>query len=195
MLSLDAAPTAENRRLPSPDRSLKVTPLDLRQMKLTTAMRGYDKAEVSSLMLEAADGYEQALRENERLRQDLVKLEGSLTQYRELEGSLKSTLMSVQKVADDMRHNATEEAARIVREAEGQAELLIERAQARLEDVQREVDGLRLKRREAEASVESVISALHNTLDFIREQEQREASHEGSRPRVQGLRAVSGPRA
>lgn len=191
MLSLDPQ-TADTRRLPSPDRSLKVTPLDLRQMKLSTAMRGYDKAEVSSLMLEAADGYEQALRENERLRQDLVKLEGSLTQYRELEGSLKSTLMSVQKVADDMRQNATEEAARIVREAEGQAELLIERAQARLEDVQREIDGLRLKRREAEAGVESIISALHNTLDFIREQEQRDG--EGLRPKAHGLRAVSSPR-
>ena len=173
MLLSDTTPNADTRRLPSPDRSLKVTPLDMRQMKLSTSMRGFDKAEVTQLMLEAADGYDQALRENERMRQDLVKLEAALTQYRELDSSLKSTLMSAQKVADDMRENATQEAARIVREAEGKAELLMQRAQSRLEDVQRELDGLKLKRREAEASVEAVVSALHNTLEFIRDQEGR----------------------
>jgi cell division initiation protein len=174
MLTNDATPTADTRRLPSPDRSLKVTPLDMRQMKLATTMRGFDKAEVTSLMLEAADGYEQALRDNERLRLDLVKLEASMSQYRELEGSLKSMLISAQKVSDDMRENASQEAARIVREAEGKAELIMERAQSRLEDVQREIDGLRMKRREAEAGVEAIISALHNTIDFIRDQEQRD---------------------
>jgi hypothetical protein len=31
-----------------------------------------------------------------------------------------------------------------------------------------------IKRREAETGVETIISVLHNTLDFIRQQEQRE---------------------
>ena len=100
------------RRLPMPERTLTVTPLDLRQAKFGTAMRGFDRAEVTTFLLEAADGYEQALRENERLRQETVRLEASLNQHRELEGSLKSTLMSAQKVADDMRENANQEAAR-----------------------------------------------------------------------------------
>jgi cell division initiation protein len=175
LLTADATtPTADTRRLPAPDRSLKVTPLDLRQMKLSTAMRGYDKAEVTSLMLEAADGYEQALRDNDRLRTDIIRLEAALAQHRELEGSLRTTLMSAQKVADDMRENANSEAGRIIREAEGKAELLLQRAQARVEDIQREVDALMIKRREAETGVETIISVLHNTLDFIRQQEQRE---------------------
>jgi vacuolar-type H+-ATPase subunit E/Vma4 len=82
--------------------------------------------------------------------------------------------MSAQKVADDMRENANSEAGRIIREAEGKAELLLQRAQARVEDIQREVDALMIKRREAETGVETIISVLHNTLDFIRQQEQRE---------------------
>ena len=176
-----APPETDMRRLPAADRKVTVSPLDVRQAKFGTAMRGFDRHEVSSFLLEAADGYDQALRENERLRQDVVRLESCLSQYRELENSLKSTLMSAQKVADDMRENATQEAARIVREAEGRADLLLQKAQARHEDVQREIDGLRMKRREAESSLESIIGALHNTLDFIREQEQREhpkvASH------------------
>jgi cell division initiation protein len=176
-----APETTEMRRLPAADRKQTVSPLDLRQAKFAVGMRGFDRSEVSSFLLDAADGYEQALRENDRLRQEVVRLEACLNQYRELEGSLKSTLMTAQKVADDMRENATQEAARIVREAEGRAGLLLQKAEARHEDVQREIDGLRMKRREAESNVESIIGALHNTLDFIREQEQRDqpkvASH------------------
>ena len=165
------------------DRNLTVTPLDMRQAKFAAGMRGFDRNEVSAFLLEAADGYEHALRENDRLRQEIVRLEASLNQYREMEGGLKSTLMSAQKVADDMRENATQEAARLVKEAEGRAELAVQKAQARLEDVQREIDGLKMKRREAEVNLGSLISALQNTLEFVKEQEQREERVVTYRPR------------
>jgi cell division initiation protein len=137
-------------------------------------MRGYEKAEVNAFLLETADGYEQALRENERLRQDVIRLEASITQYRDLEGTLKAALMSAQRTSDDMKTNAQAEAARIVREAEGQVEILMQRTQSQLEDVQREIDGMRLKRRESEVMLESIIAALQNTLEFVREQDIRE---------------------
>ena len=206
MTHTDASQTLETRRLPSADRSPTVTPLDLRQAKFGTAMRGFDRAEVNAFLLEAADGYENALRENDRVRQEIVRLEASLHHYRELESSLKGAVMSAQKLADDMRENAlqetarmrdnateeaarqresgSQEAARIVRDAEGRAELLIDRAQACVEDVEREIDGLKLKRREAESGLESIISALHNTLDFVREQDQRESRLVAHRPRI-----------
>jgi cell division initiation protein len=180
----ELAVSSEPRRM-GVDRSLSVSPLDLRQAKFGTSMRGFDKTEVSAFLLETADGYEQALRENERLRQDMARLEATLQQYRELEGSLKSTLMSAQKVADDMRENAQQEAARLVREAEGRAELLVAKAVARAEDVQRDIDGLRLKRREAETNIESTIAALRSTLDFVREQDQRDQTTKPLAPALQ----------
>ena len=183
--NIDDDLAAEVRRLPSPDRKLTVTPLDLRQAKFPAAMRGFDRSEVTTLLLEAADGYDQALRENERLRQEVARLEGSLGQYKNLEDSLKSTLMTAQKTADevrdsaqktavDVRETAAKEAARIVREAEGRAELLLQKAQARCEDVQREIDALRMKRREAEAGLESIVAALHNAIEFVRDQDKRD---------------------
>lgn len=170
----DHSPATDARRLPAPERHLTVSPLDMRQPRFGTAMRGFDRSEVTAFLEEASNDYENALRDNERLRHDIVRLEASLNQFRELEGSLKSTLMSAQKVADDMRENATQEAARIVREAEGRAELLLQKGQARLEDIEREIDGLRMKRREAQVSIEATISTLHNTLDFVKDQERRE---------------------
>ena len=170
----DLTSSVETRRLPSPDRRSAPTPLDVRQAKFSTSMRGYERAEVNAFLLEAADGYEQAMRENERLRHEVARLEASLTQYRELEGALKGALMSAQRVSDDMKETASLDAARIVREAEGRAELITQKAQAALEDIQREIDGMRLKRRESEVALESIIAALHNTLEYVREQGQRE---------------------
>ena len=170
-----ALTTSEPRtRISSPERHISITPLDMRQARFTTGLRGFDKADVTTFLQEAADGFDQAMRENERLRMEIVRLEASLNQFRELEGSLKSTLMSAQKVADDMRENAQQEAARLVREAEGQVALMMQRAQAKTEDIEREIDGLRIKRREAETNLEATIAALHNTLDFIRDQDRRE---------------------
>jgi cell division initiation protein len=166
--------TSDPRRLTSPERHITITPLDMRQARFTTSLRGFDKADVNSFLQEAAEGFDHAMRENERLRMEIVRLEASLNQFRELEGSLKTTLMSAQKIADDMRENAQQEAARIVREAEGRAELTLQRAQAKTEDIEREIDGLKIKRREAETNLEGTIAALHNTLDFIREQDRRE---------------------
>ncbi|HXD20913.1 MAG TPA: DivIVA domain-containing protein [Vicinamibacterales bacterium] len=161
-------------RITSPERNITITPLDMRQARFATGMRGFDKADVNTFLQEAAEGFDHALRENERLRMEIVRLEASLNQFRELEGSLKTTLMSAQKVADDMRENAQQEAARLVREAEGRVELMVQRAQSKTEDIEREIDGLRIKRREAETNLEGTIAALHNTLDFIREQDRRE---------------------
>ena len=176
MLNTDDTKTAE--------RHFTVTPLDLRQTQFKTAIRGFDREDVAAFLLEAADDYEHALRENERLRQELVRFDAALNQHRELEGSLKNTLVSAQKVADDMRESANQEAERIVRDAENRAELTFEESQARLKQVQREIDGLRLNRLDVETSVEATISTLRNALEIVREQDQRQEKVVPHYPRV-----------
>ena len=168
-----AKPADDVTRLSSADRHMSVTPIDMRQREFGSAMRGFDRGEVTAFLVEAAGEYELALRENDRLRQEIIRLETSLQQYRELEGSLKSTLMNAQKVADDMRENAVKESQRLVREAEGQAESLLQAAQGRIDVVQRDIDGLWMKRREAEAGVEATIAVLQSSLEFMRDRERR----------------------
>lgn len=153
---------------------MRVTPLDLRQQRFRTALRGYDRADVRAFLDEAAEDYEKALRENDRLRQEVMRLEAVINEHQAQERNLRNTLLTAQKLADDIREAAQQDAARIVREAEGRAELLLHKTQARLEDVQREIDGLKMKRREVETSIGSLISALQHTLAFIHEQEVRE---------------------
>ena len=165
---------------------MKVTPLDLRQQRFHTVMRGYDRGEVNALLEEVAEDYENALRENDRLRQELAKSEAVLNEHRGQEKNLSNTLITAQKLADEIRDTAQQEAARIVREAEGRADLMLQKSQGRLEDVQREIDGLRMKRKDVETSLESIISSLYNTIEFVREQDgkQREEKVLLHRPRT-----------
>ncbi|PWT80216.1 MAG: hypothetical protein C5B57_12570 [Blastocatellia bacterium] len=154
---------------------MNISPLDLRQQQFSTAFRGFDKVEVASFLAAVADDYEQALRETDKLRQDLVRMEASLNEHREHERNLRNTLLTAQRLSDEIRDHAEQEAKRLVREAEGRAEVIVEKTQARLEDLQREIDGLKLKRREVETTIEATIQTLRNTLEYVREHEVRDA--------------------
>jgi cell division initiation protein len=164
---------------------MNVSPLDLRQQRFRRGFRGFDTVEVTSFLAAVADDYEQALRETDRLRQDLMRMEAVLAEHREHEKNLQNTLLTAQRLSEDIKATAENEARRVVsgaeadakrlmRETESRSDMLLEKTQARLEDIQREIDGLRLKRKDVETTIESSIAALRNTLDFVREQETRE---------------------
>ena len=152
---------------------MKVTPLDLRQQRFKTVMRGYDRGEVQAFLLEVADDYENALRDCDKLRQEMAKLDAVLGEHRGQERNLRNTLLTAQKLADEIKENANQEGARMVREAEGRVDLILQKAQMRTEEVQREIDALRMKRREVENDIESLIGTLKNTLEFVRDQDKR----------------------
>jgi cell division initiation protein len=170
---------------------MNVSPLDLRQQKFSTSFGGFDKVEVTALLAAAADDYEAAIRETDRLRQANLHLEALLNEHREQERMLKSTLIAAQRLADDIKANAQEEAQRIIRDAEGRSELLLEKTQSRLEDIQREIDGLKMKRRDVETTLEATIQTLRNTLEFVREQDGRDRDEKVLLHRPRQLEAVA----
>ena len=153
---------------------MNVSPLDLRQQRFHTRFRGLDKVEVTSFLAAVADDYEQALRQTDQLRQEVARLESVLKEHREHEQNLRATLTTAQRLSDDIKATAEKEADRIIREAEVRSQLILDKTQARLEDVQREIDGLRLKRSDVQTTIEATIHTLQNTLEFVREQEGRE---------------------
>lgn len=153
---------------------MKITPLDLRQQKFRNVFRGYDPSEVDALLAEVAEEYEHALRETDRLQQELVHTEALVNEHREHERNLRNTLLTAQRLADEIRDKAEHDARRILEEAEGRADFLLQKAQARLDEIQRQIDGLKLKRKEVETSLESTIAAVRNTINFVREQDQKD---------------------
>ncbi len=155
-----------------PDRVMRISPLDLRQQRFRTAVRGYDKTEVVAFLTEAADDYEHALREIDRMRSDLARMELLLGEHRDREANLRNTMLTAQRLADEIKESAQNEAKLIVREAQGRADLLIQKAQVRLDEIDRDIDELKLRRRDVEGSLEASIQSLYRALEFIRDQDQ-----------------------
>jgi cell division initiation protein len=182
---------------PPPERIMRVAPLDLRQHRFRTVLRGYDKPEVIALLTEAADDYEHALREADRLRQDLVRLEALLQEHRDREANLRNTLLTAQRLSDEMKEAAQAEARLIVKEAQSRADLLLQKAQGRLEEVERDINEMRLRRRTVESSLEASIQALYHALEFIRERDRPDEKLLLHRPRqadaAPGQQAWLGP--
>jgi len=162
---------------------MRIAPLDLRQPRFKTAVRGFDKTDVVAFLTEAADDYEHALREIDRLRQDLLRMESLLAEHRERENNLRNTLLTAQRLADEVKAVAHNEAKMIVREAQGRADLLLQKAQGRLEEIERDINELRLRRRGVEGTLEGSIQALYHALEFIRDQDKPEEKVLLHRPR------------
>jgi cell division initiation protein len=174
---------------------MNVSPLDLRQQRFRTALRGFDKVEVASFLAAVADDYEQALRDADRLRQDVIRMEAALREHREQEKNLKVTLMAAQKLADDIKAHAEHEANRIIREAESRSALILEKTQARLEDIQRGIDGLKLKRKDVETTIEATIQGLRNAIEFVRDLETHDRGERVLLHRPRPLEQAAGRRA
>jgi cell division initiation protein len=162
---------------------MRIGPLDLRQQRFKTALRGFDRTEVVAFLTEAAADYEHALREIDRLRQDLHHMESQLSEHRDRETNLRNTLLTAQRLADEVKTSAQNEAKMIVREAQGRGDLLLQKAQARLEEVERDIAEMRLRRRGVEGTLESSIQSLYHALEFIREQDKPEDKVLLHRPR------------
>ena len=168
---------------PPPERLMRVAPLDLRQQRFRTVVKGFDKTEVVAFLTEAADDYEHALRELDRLRQDLIRTEALLNEHRDREANLRNTLLTAQRLADEIKDVAQNEAKLIIREAQGRADLLLQKAQVRLEEIERDINEMRLRRRDVEGSLEGSIQALYRALEFIREQDKSDEKVLLHRPR------------
>jgi cell division initiation protein len=174
---------------------MRIAPLDLRQQRFKTVLRGFDKTEVVAFLTEAADDYEHALREIDRLRQDVLRGDALLVEHREREANLRNTLLTAQRLADEIKDAAQNEAKLIVREAQGRADLLLQKSQGRLEEVERDINELRLRRRGVEGSLEASIQALYHALEFIREQDRPDDKVLLHRPRqIEGAGEPEKPR-
>src|SRR5687767_12765461 len=156
------------------ERVMRIAPLDLRQQRFTAGMRGFDRTEGVAFMTEAAHDCEHALREVDRLRQDLARTEALLNEHRDREDNPRNTLLTAQRLSDEVKTSAQNEARMIVREAQGRADLLLQKAQARADELDRDIKELRLRRRDVEGSVESSIQALYHALEFIRDQDKQD---------------------
>jgi cell division initiation protein len=144
------------------------TPLDLRTQQFKTSIRGFDRRDVSEFVASLATRYDEVLREADRLRDDLGRTQALVEEHREQERNLRATLMTAQKLADEIRLTAEQESQRIIGEAQARAAALVQGTAPSLEALEREVAALRARREQTTANMASTVAALRATLEEVR---------------------------
>ncbi|MEW6365115.1 MAG: DivIVA domain-containing protein [Acidobacteriota bacterium] len=153
---------------------MKLTPSDLQHQTFGVKFRGYDCEEVRAFLNLVSEEYESLVAESLRQKNDASRLREKLADFEERERILKDTLLSAQKVAEEMKDNAKKEAELIIKEAELRAEVVIEQAGDRLRQIQAEVSEVKLMRGNLEDQLQLYINNLQKLLDFHKEEDSKE---------------------
>ena len=119
-----------------------LTPLEIQKQIFSRAIKGYSPDEVRAYLHLVAEEIERLGRENDRLSRDVAVLREDLEDHNNRERILKDTLLSAQKVAEDLTTNARKEAELIVKDAELLADRLIGQAMQRVDDLERAIGDL-----------------------------------------------------
>ncbi len=122
---------------------MAMTPVEIRHVQLGRGLRGYKRENVDRLLTDVADSFEHVWRERGDLTDRVEQLELDLTRHKELEGLLRTTLVSAESSAQQLREHARKEAESIVAEAHAEARAVARRATSEKERLESELRRIR----------------------------------------------------
>ncbi len=148
---------------------MKMTPLDIQQQQFRVRFRGFDMVEVDNFLDLLGNEFEELLKQNSQIREeDRRKLE-RINQLEAGEKELRNTLVSVQRITEEMQNNARKEGELIIEEAKLNARKILEAAQAQALQIEAEINQLKRQRAEFEASLRATVEMHWRLLEGTQE--------------------------
>ena len=109
---------------------MALTPVEIRHLSPPSRFFGYRKEHVDQLFAEIAASFEDVWRERADMADKVEQLENDLVRYREIEGLLRTTLVSAEKAAVTLKEQARKEAELIIEEARSEARSITRHARS-----------------------------------------------------------------
>lgn len=120
-----------------------ITPLDIQNKEFKRGMRGYKEDEVDEFLDQVMVDYEKLYKENAELKDKIERVAQQIDQYKNIEETLKNTLIVAQNAAEEVRANALKKSELIIEEAENQAKNISKKAHEDVASIRREYDEIR----------------------------------------------------
>jgi cell division initiation protein len=153
---------------------MNLTPLDIQRQTFSRALKGYNVDEIRAYLQLIAEEIERLLKDVDRLARENAMLREDLDEHNARERILKDTLLSAQKVSEDVKANAQKEAELIVKDAELLSERLTSQAMARVAELERTIQDLKIERKSARNKLQTTIDTIQQLLMLDAEQEANE---------------------
>jgi cell division initiation protein len=138
---------------------MRIGPQDIRQQQFTVKLvRGFDPQEVDAFLEDVAEDYESVLKETALLKEQIAVLEERSRGINDLERTLQDTLVTAQRLSEEIKSSAKREAQLILQEAELRSEKMLEEARGEEARLRTDLDTLKRLRRQ-------VVEDFRSTVD------------------------------
>jgi cell division initiation protein len=137
---------------------MTITPVELSHVQLKRGLRGYRPGEVDRLLEEIERSFEEVWRERAEYADRIEQLQSELARHRDLETLLRTTLVSAEKSAHELKAQAKREADLVLEEAHADAREATRAAAA-------ERERLLAEARKIRALLEAALDAVEDASD------------------------------
>jgi cell division initiation protein len=122
---------------------MALSPIDIHNKEFTSKFRGYDEDEVNEFLEQVLKDYENVLEENKTLKDNLKQSKEQVSHFNAIEETLHTSILIAQEAAEDVRRNSKKESQLIIKEAEKNADRIVNEALSRAREISMEVDDLK----------------------------------------------------
>ncbi|MBB6455047.1 cell division initiation protein [Salirhabdus euzebyi] len=143
---------------------MSLTPLDIHNKEFTRTFRGYDEDEVNEFLDQVIKDYEKVIREKKESEEQVAELKEKIGHFNNIEATLNKSILVAQETAEEVKGNANKEAKLILKEAEKNADRIINEALSRSRRIAIEVEELKKQAKVFRTRMKMIVQAQ---LDMI----------------------------
>src|SRR5690625_1903171 len=129
--------------------------MDIHNKEFTRGLRGYNEDEVNEFLDQIIKDYEITIRDKKGLGKEVEELNEKLGHFMNIEETLNKSILVAQETAEEVKANARKEAKLMIREAEKNADRIINEALSKSRQVYIEIEDLKIGRASCREKAES----------------------------------------
>jgi len=145
---------------------MRISPIDIQQKQFKSRPFGYEKAGVDQFLEILAEELERLIRKNQDLQEELARTREALTEMRDREETLKSTLVTTQRVTEELKATARREVDVMMADAEIKAERLMHNAEERRLQLIEEIQEIKRQKIDFEVSLKGLLEKHIRMLEL-----------------------------
>lgn len=145
--------------------SVSLTPLDIHNKEFSRRFKGYDEDEVNDFLDQVIKNYELVIREKKNLEEKVEELSERLGHFTNIEETLNKSILVAQETAEEVTGNATKESKLIIKEAEKNADRIINESLSKARRISMEVEELKKQAKVFRTRLRMLVEAQLDMID------------------------------
>ncbi|WP_181348875.1 DivIVA domain-containing protein [Thalassobacillus sp. CUG 92003] len=144
---------------------MSLTPLDIHNKEFTRGFRGYDEDEVNEFLDQIIKDYEAVIREKKNMEEKAEQLNERLSHFNNIETTLNKSILVAQETAEDVKSSANKESKLIIKEAEKNADRIINEALQKSRRISLEVEEMKKQAKVFKTRLRMLVEAQIDMID------------------------------